>query len=165
MKQVVLPTGNLLKKSLAPVQAIPAPTSIEHIQFSSVQSLSRVRLFAIPWTAACQASLSITNSRSPPKPMFIESVIPSNHLILCRPLLLLPSIFPSIRGNKQVSKIKNNVVLLLMQTTLGLLIILFNDNHFPIHWFDPKTNSDILSVMTVVENYRNSGPNPCPRLC
>ena len=67
------------------------------VQFSSVQLLSRVRLFATPWTAACQASLSITNSRSPPKPMFIESVVPSNHLILCHPLLLLPSIFPSIR--------------------------------------------------------------------
>ena len=68
-----------------------------HIQFSSVQSPSCVRLFATPWTAACQASLSITNSQSPPKPMSIESVMPSNHLILCRPLLLLPSIFPSIR--------------------------------------------------------------------
>ena len=66
-------------------------------QFSSVQSLSRVRLFATPWTSACQASLSITNSQSPPKPMSIESVMPSSHLILCRPLLLLPSIFPSFR--------------------------------------------------------------------
>ena len=59
--------------------------------------LSRVQLFANPWTAARQASLSITNSRSLPKLMSIESVMPSNHLILCRPLLLLPSIFPSIR--------------------------------------------------------------------
>ena len=66
-------------------------------QFSSVQSLSCIRLFATPWTAARQASLSITNSRSPPKPMSIELVMPSNHLILCRLLLLLPSIFPSIR--------------------------------------------------------------------
>ena len=66
------------------------------VQFSSVQLLS-VQLFAAPWNAACQASLSITNSRSPPKPMSIESVRPSNHLILCCPLLLLPSIFPSIR--------------------------------------------------------------------
>ena len=63
----------------------------------SVQLLSHVRLFVTPWTAARQASLSITNSRSPPKPMSIESVMPSSHLILCRPLLLLPSIFPSIR--------------------------------------------------------------------
>ena len=67
------------------------------IQFSSVQLLSRVLLFATPWIAACQASLSITNSQSPPKPMSIESVMPSNHLILCHPLLLLPSISPSIR--------------------------------------------------------------------
>ena len=65
--------------------------------FSSVQSLSRVRLFVIPWTVACQASLSITNSRSLPKLMSIESVMPSNHILLCRPLLLLPSSFPSIR--------------------------------------------------------------------
>ena len=67
------------------------------IQFSSVQWLSRVWLFATPWTAACQASLSITNSRSLPKFTSIESVMPSNHLILCHPLLLLPSIFPKIR--------------------------------------------------------------------
>ena len=66
-------------------------------QFSSVQSLSRVWLFVTPWTAARQAYLSITNSRSPSKPMSIELMILSNHLILCRPLLLLPSIFPSIR--------------------------------------------------------------------
>ena len=64
---------------------------------SSVQSLSRFRLFVTPWIAACQASLSITNSRSSPKLMSIEPGMPSNHLILCRPLLLLPSIFPSIR--------------------------------------------------------------------
>ena len=66
------------------------------VQFSSVQSLSCVQLFATPWTAAHQASLSITNSWSLPKLMSIESVMPSNHLILCHPLLLLPSIFPSI---------------------------------------------------------------------
>ena len=63
----------------------------------SVQSLSHVWLFATPWTAACQASLSITNSQSLLKLMSIKSVMPSNHLILCPPLLLLPSIFPSIR--------------------------------------------------------------------
>ena len=65
--------------------------------FSSDQSLVWVRFFLAPWTAAHQASLSITNTQSPPKPMSIESVMPSNHLILCHPLLLLPSIFPSIR--------------------------------------------------------------------
>ena len=62
-----------------------------------VQPLSRVRLFATPWTAACQASLSFPISRSLPKLMSIESAMPSNHLILCRPLLLPPSVFPSIR--------------------------------------------------------------------
>ena len=66
------------------------------VQFRSVQSLSCVRLFATPWTAARHVSLSIINSQSPPKPMSIESVMPYNHLILCRPLLL-PSVFPSIR--------------------------------------------------------------------
>ena len=66
-------------------------------QFSSVQSLSHVRLFATPWNTAHQASLSITNSQNLPKPMSIESVMPSNHLILCHPLLLLPSIFLNIR--------------------------------------------------------------------
>ena len=64
---------------------------------SSAQSLSHVRRFENPWTAACQASLSITNPRSSPKLMCIESVMPSSHLILCRPLLLLPSIFRSFR--------------------------------------------------------------------
>ena len=63
----------------------------------SVQSLSHVRLFATPWTAAHQASLSITNTQSLLKLMSIKSVMPSNHLILCHPLLLLPSVFPSIR--------------------------------------------------------------------
>ena len=67
------------------------------IQFSSVQSLSRVQLFATPWIAACQASLSITSSGSSLRLTSIKSVIPSSHLVLCRPLLLLPPIPPSIR--------------------------------------------------------------------
>ena len=73
-------------------------------QISSVQSLSRVRLFATPWTAASQASLSFINTWSLLKLMSIELVMPSNHLILCHPLLLLPSIFPNIRvfSNKSV---------------------------------------------------------------
>ena len=73
-----------------------APSKME-IQFSSVQLLSRVQLFATPWMAACQASLSITNSRSLLKLMSIQMVMPSNQLILCRPLLLQPSIFPRNR--------------------------------------------------------------------
>ena len=76
--------------------------------FSSVQSLSHVRLFATPWTAARQASLSITNSQSLLKLMSIESVMPPNHLTLCCPLLLPPSIFPSIRvfSNESVLRIR-----------------------------------------------------------
>ena len=77
-------------------------------QFRSVQSLSHVRLFVTPWTSACQASLFITNFRSLLKLMSIESVMPSNHLILCCPLLLLPSIFPYIRvfSNESVFRIR-----------------------------------------------------------
>ena len=75
-------------------------SAFQHILYSSyqsVQSLSCVRLFATLWTVAHQASLSISSSWSPPKPMSIESMMPSNHFILCRPLLLLPPIPPSIR--------------------------------------------------------------------
>ena len=76
----------------------------ENLKISSVQLLSRVQLFATPWTIACQASLSITNSWSLLKLMSTELVMPSNHLIPCCPLLLLPSMFPSIRvfSNKSV---------------------------------------------------------------
>ena len=78
------------------------------LKFCSVQQLSHVLLFAIPWTAARQASLSITNSWSSPKLMSIESVMPSNHLILCCPLPFLPSIFTSIRvfSNKSSLRIR-----------------------------------------------------------
>ena len=70
--------------------------TIHSVQFSSFQLLSHVQLFVTPWTAAGQASLSITNSRSLHKLMSIELVVPSNYLILCHPLLFLPSVFPSI---------------------------------------------------------------------
>ena len=78
------------------------------LSFSSVQLLSHIQIFVIPWTAACQASLSITNSRSSLKLMPVESVVTSSHLILCCPLLLLPSIFPSIRvfSNESVLHIR-----------------------------------------------------------
>ena len=85
----------LVKIKWTHVFDITLKTAQYHI--SSVQSLSRVWLFATPWTAAHKASLSITNSQNLLKLMSIESVMPSNHLILCHPLLLLPSIFPSIR--------------------------------------------------------------------
>ena len=78
------------------------------MHISSVQSLSRVRLFVTPWTAARQSSLFITNSETLLKLMSIESVMPPNHFILCRPLLLWPSIFPSIRvfSNESVLRIR-----------------------------------------------------------
>ena len=100
---------------VTPMQCVAlVPTLCDHLcsfaklMFSSVQVLCHVRLFATPWTAACQASLSITNSQSLLKLMSIESVIPSSHLILCHPLLLLPSIFPSIRvfSNESVLPIR-----------------------------------------------------------
>ena len=93
-------------QSLSCVWLFATPWTIQSMEFSrpeywnwfsSIQSLSCVQLFTTPWTVALQALLSITNSQSPPKSMSIESVMPSNHLILCNPLLLLPSIFPSVR--------------------------------------------------------------------
>ena len=97
--------------SLSPEVLLPVPfllmTSTPDSQFSPIQSLSHVRLFVTPWTAACQASLSITNSWSSLELTSIELVMPSNHLILCRPLLP-PSIFPSIRvfSNESVLHIR-----------------------------------------------------------
>ena len=89
------------------------PSFLKHFlnasySFSSVQSLSRVRIFVTPRTTVRQASLSITNTGSPPKPMTIESVMPSSHLILCHTLLLLPSIFPSTKvfSNESAFRIK-----------------------------------------------------------
>ena len=98
----------LLLPSILPIIRVFSKESVSRIRWpkywsfsfsisQSVQSLSHVQLFATPWTAGCQASLSITNSQSLLKLITIESVMPSNHLILRRPLLLLPSVFPSIR--------------------------------------------------------------------
>ena len=97
MTTMMTDSYNLGSKEPSSFSELKSHIYLYHQYTSSVQLLSRVRLFAIPWTAACQASLSITNSQSSPKLMSIESVMPSNHLILCHPLLLLPSIFPSIR--------------------------------------------------------------------
>ena len=98
VKLCVLKREDLIKSFVAMVQG-----------FSSVQSLSHLQLFVTPWTAARQASLSITNSQSLLKLMSIESVMPSNHLILYHPLLLLPSIFPIIKvfSNESVLHIKS----------------------------------------------------------
>ena len=106
-------------------------------KFPSVQSLSPVRLLVTPWTAACQASLSITNSRSLLKLMSIKSVMASNHLILCRPLLLLPSIFPSIRVFP-----KESVLCIRWPKDLSFSFSISPSNEylglisFRIHWFD-----------------------------
>ena len=95
---------SLVLLSIVERSMLKSPT----VAVSSVQSLSHVRLFAAPWTAAHQASLSVTNSWSLPKLMSTESVMPSNHLILCHPLLFLPSIFPSTRvfPNKSALRIR-----------------------------------------------------------
>ena len=106
------------------------PTSV---QFSSVQSLSHVRLCVTPWIAGHQASLSITNSQSSLRLMSIESVMPSNHLILCYPLLLLPSNFPSIR-------VFSNEMALHIRWSFSFSISLINEYSglifFRIDWFD-----------------------------
>ena len=110
--KLLIASGSLHMSKFMPSTAYPTPEDTHptssHSSSSSIQSLSCVWLFETPWTAACQASLSITNSQSLPKFMPIESVMPSNHLILCRPLLLLPSIFPSIRvfSNESVLRIR-----------------------------------------------------------
>ena len=98
-----IPKDNILKVSMTPI--------------SSVQLLSHVQLFATLWTAACQASMSITNSQSLLKLMSIELVMLSNHLILCHPLLLLPSIFPSVRvfSHESVSSLHQVAKVLVLQ--------------------------------------------------
>ena len=120
------------------------------VQFTSVQSLSCVRLFATTWIAAHQASLSITNSRSSLKLTSIESVMPSNHLILCRPFLLLPSIFPSI------SVLSNESVLHIRwpkHWSFSFSICPSNDNSglisFRVDWMPFKGLSRVFSNTTV----------------
>ena len=96
-------------------------TVIKIHSISSVQSLSRVRLFVTPWTAARQASLSITNCQNSLKLMSIELVMPSNHLILCCPLLLLPSIFPSIRVFSNESALRHQVASIRVSASTSVL--------------------------------------------
>ena len=102
------------------------------LQYSSVLSLSHVWLFVTPWTAACQASLSITTSRSFLKLMFIESVMPSNRVIFCRPLLLLPSVFPGIKvfSNESVLRIRSFSFTISPSNEYSGLV------SFRIDWFD-----------------------------
>ena len=131
--------------------------------FSSVQSLSRVQLFASPWIAACQASLSITNSRSLLKLMSIKFVMPSSHLILCRPLLLLPSVFPSIRG------FSNESALLIRWPkywSFSFNISPFSEylglTCFRIDWFDPLQSKGLSRVFsnTTVQKHQFFGAQP-----
>ena len=129
----------------------------------SIQSLSRVRLFATPWTAACQASLSFTISHSLLKLMSIESVMPSNHLILCHPLLLLPSIFPSSRvfSNESVLCIR-----WLKYWSFSFSISHFNEYSglisFRIDWFDLLTvqETPIVFSNTTFQKYQFFSAQP-----
>ena len=126
---------------------------LSFFQFSSVQLLSSVQLFVIPWTAAHQASQSITNSWRLLKLMSIESVMPSNHLILCCPLLLLPSIFPRIRvfSNESVLHIGGQSIGV---SALASVLPMNIQDWFPLEWTSwisllPKGLSRVFSNTTV----------------
>ena len=128
---------------LCPVSSILGCT-----QFSSVQSLSHVQFFATPWTTVLQASLSITNSQSLLRLMSTESVMPYNHLILCNPLLLLPSIFPSIRV------FSNELVLHIRWSEYGSFSFSISPsneylglNSFRIDWFDLLADQGTLGSL------------------
>ena len=114
--------------------------------FSSVQSLGRVQLFATPQAAAHQASLSITNSRSLLKFTSIESVMPSNHLILCRPLLLLPSIFPSIRVFSNESALHSGGQSIGVSASASVLPMNIQD-WFPLGWTEILPNLNFFKKM------------------
>ena len=153
------------------LEAWPAPTAL---QFSSVQSLSCVQLFVTPWNTARQASLSITNSRSPPKLMSIESVMPSNHLILCHPLLLLPSIFPSIRvffSNESVfcthiNEVHMQTVLMLSHFSCVWLFVILSAiaRQAPLSlcpWDSPGKNTGVGCHFFLQEIFLTHRLNPC----
>ena len=114
--------------------------------FSSVQSLSHVRLFATPWTAAHQASLSITNSQSLLKLMSIKSVMPSNHLIFCRPLLLLLSIFPSIKVFQMSQLIPSSGQSIHISASISVLPMNIQLIAFRMDWFH------LLAVQGTLKN-------------
>ena len=141
----------------------PNSFSYNQCEISSVQSLSRVWLFVTPWSAARRASLSITNSQSIPKFLTIESVMPSNHLILCRPLLFLPSTFPSLRvfSNESVLGIRwpkdwsFSFSISLPNKYLGLI-------SFRMDWFDLLSVQRFSRVFsgTTVQKHQFSGAQP-----
>ena len=128
------------------------PAKPDPVQFSSVQSLSRVPLFATPWITAHQASLSVTNSRSSLKLMSIKSVMPSSHLILCRPLLLLPPIPPSIRVFSNESTLcmmpSNHLILfcplLLLPSIFPNIRVFSNESALRMRW--PKSWSFSFNI-------------------
>ena len=130
---------------------------LKSVQFSSIQSLSRVRLFGTPWTAKHQASLSITNSQSLLKLMCIKLVMPSNHLILCHPLLLLPSIFPSIRVFSSESVLR---IMWPKYWSFSFTISPCNEYSglisFTIDWFDLLESKGLLRVFfnTTVQKHQ-----------
>ena len=128
---------------------------VEDNQFSSGRSLSSVWLFETLWTAALQASLSITNSRSPPKPMSVELVMPSNHFILCRLLILLPSIFPSNRvfSNESVLHIRWpkywSFSFSISPSSENLELISFRND-----WLDPLAVQGILKRLSLIPQFK-----------
>ena len=120
---------------------------MKKVLISSVQSLSHVRLFATPWTSAHQPSLSIINCQSLLKPMSIESVMPSNHFILCHPLLLLPSILPSIRV------FSNGSALCISGQSIGV-----SDQHQSFQW-TPRADGLVGSPCSPRDS-KESSPTP-----
>ena len=129
---------------------------VEDNQFSSGRSLSSVWLFETLWTAALQASLSITNSRSPPKPMSVELVMPSNHFILCRLLILLPSIFPSNRvfSSESVLHIRWpkywSFSFSISPSSENLELISFRND-----WLDPLAVQRILKRLSLIPQFKS----------
>ena len=131
-------------------------TWLSDLYFSSLQLLSRVQIFENPWTAACQASLSITSSRSLPKLIHNESVMPSNHLILCHPLLLPPSVFPR-SGSFQMSQLfasSGQKIGVLASTSVLSMNTL---DWFPLGWsawisLQSKGHSKVFSSTTVQQH-------------
>ena len=122
-----------------------------YLHISSVQLLSHVRLLVTPWTVARQAFLYVTNSWSPPKPMSIESMMPSNHLILCRPLLLLPSIFPSIRSFQMSQLFTSGGQSIGVSASASVL---------PMNIQDWSLRMDWLDLLAVQGTLKESSPTP-----
>ena len=134
------------------------------VQFSAVQLLSRVQLFLTPWTAARQASLSITNSQSLLKLMSVESVMPSNHLILCCPLVFPPSIFPSIRVFSNESGLRSRWP---KYCSFNFSISPFNEHpgliSFRIDWFDLFVELSRVFSNTIVQMHQFFDSHPSLR--